>query len=328
VLLILFAALAACDGDDITPPGNRPPVAEFGTPACAGLVCSFTDASTDPDGNATIMSREWDFGGAGTSSERNPTHTFPAPGSYDVLLVVTDDHGESDDVTHAVEVAENVPPAASFTVDCISMDCTFTDTSTDPDGSLVAWEWDFGEPDSDEDTSTVQHPVHTYADSGYNFYSFWVRFAVTDNAGATSREGLELGHLAPPATCDHALCDMTLETDARVTITLPGECSVDIVALVVTSPVTDTVLTEGCTAPEGTRVDLGDGAVYPAGTRIELKIPARPHPGGQYPPLLRASPSAELPGWSLEYDAGYVEIVPRSDIFFAVIATPEPGLLR
>ena len=62
-------------------------------PACAGLVCSFTDATTDPDGNATIRSAEW-----------------AAAGSYDVRPVVTDDHGESDDVTHPVQVAQNVPP--------------------------------------------------------------------------------------------------------------------------------------------------------------------------------------------------------------------------
>ena len=54
---VLFAAAlaltgGACggDGNGGTPPGNDPPVAEFSA-SCTLLACTFTDASTDPDGN-------------------------------------------------------------------------------------------------------------------------------------------------------------------------------------------------------------------------------------------------------------------------------------
>jgi PKD repeat protein len=71
-----------------------------------------------------------------------------------------------------------VAPAASFTYSTYSLDATFTDTSTDSDGNVVGWSWDFG----DTNTSTLQHPVHTYATSG----TYTVGLTVTDNDGETN----------------------------------------------------------------------------------------------------------------------------------------------
>ena len=72
----------------------------------------------------------------------------------------------------------NTPPVASFTVNCTNLDCTFTDTSTDSDGSVVAWNWGFG----DSGTSVTQNPTHTYAAGG----TYSVSLTVTDNGGATN----------------------------------------------------------------------------------------------------------------------------------------------
>ena len=71
----------------------------------------------------------------------------------------------------------NVAPQASFTPSCRLLVCTFTDASTDADGSVVAWRWDFG----DGTTSTVRSPSKTYAIGG----SYTVRLTATDNSGAT-----------------------------------------------------------------------------------------------------------------------------------------------
>ncbi len=71
----------------------------------------------------------------------------------------------------------NVPPEASFTRTIDGLAVTFTDTSTDSDGSVVGWSWDFG----DGGTSTEQNPGYTYATGG----TYTVTLTVTDDAGAT-----------------------------------------------------------------------------------------------------------------------------------------------
>src|SRR3989442_7805549 len=38
--------------------------------------------------------------------------------------------------------------------------CSFTDQSTDPDGSVTNWQWNFG----DGQTSNTRNPSHTYAE--------------------------------------------------------------------------------------------------------------------------------------------------------------------
>ncbi|MBN1845610.1 MAG: DUF5060 domain-containing protein [Sedimentisphaerales bacterium] len=53
----------------------------------------------------------WDFGGTGGSTDRNPVHTFTAPGRYTVALTVTDDNGLSGTTLLAILVdrASNEP---------------------------------------------------------------------------------------------------------------------------------------------------------------------------------------------------------------------------
>ncbi|HSQ30707.1 MAG TPA: S8 family serine peptidase [Gemmatimonadaceae bacterium] len=70
----------------------------------------------------------------------------------------------------------NSPPTASFTFGCTDLACTFTDHSTDSDGTLNSWSWSFG----DGVGSTAQSPSHTYATAG----TYQVSLIVTDNAGA------------------------------------------------------------------------------------------------------------------------------------------------
>ncbi len=68
---------------------------------------------------------------------------------------------------------DNNLPTASFTSGIAGMDVTFTDTSSDSDGSIVAWSWDFG----DGNSTGVQNPSHTYVAGG----TYTVVLTVTDN---------------------------------------------------------------------------------------------------------------------------------------------------
>ena len=72
----------------------------------------------------------------------------------------------------------NNPPVANFSVATNGLTATFTDSSTDSDGSIASRSWNFG----DSSTSTATSPSHTYAAAGtYN-----VSETVTDNQGATN----------------------------------------------------------------------------------------------------------------------------------------------
>ena len=74
---------------------NSPPLASFtATPATgpAPLVVEFdASASTDPNGDA--LTYGWDFDDGATGMSVSGFHAFTDPGSYDVELTVTDEHG-------------------------------------------------------------------------------------------------------------------------------------------------------------------------------------------------------------------------------------------
>ena len=98
---------------------NVPPVASFDMPTCtAGTPCGFHSTSTDADGQITTSI--WDFGDLGSANTPDATHTYALPGSYNVVLTVTDDKGGSGTANLTIAVS---PPA--------SQGCTTTGTVVD-----------------------------------------------------------------------------------------------------------------------------------------------------------------------------------------------------
>jgi PKD repeat protein len=89
-----------------TPP--PPPAAAFTfSPAApqTNVAVAFTDTST---GGPTIW--QWTFGDGGTSTLRNPTHTYAVAGTYTITLTATNAGGSSQ-TTQSVTVA--APPVSS-----------------------------------------------------------------------------------------------------------------------------------------------------------------------------------------------------------------------
>jgi PKD repeat protein len=172
-------------------PPNQPPVAAFSS-SCNGLTCSFTSTSSDPDGSITAY--QWTFGDGGSATTQNPSRTYSAGGTYTVQLTVTDNQNATNSVTHSVTVTAppppNQPPVAAFTSSCSGLTCNFTSTSSDPDGSIAAYQWTFG----DGGTATTQNPSHTYSAGG----TYTVQLTVTDNQNATNSVTHSVTVTAPP----------------------------------------------------------------------------------------------------------------------------------
>jgi PKD repeat protein len=180
-----------------TPRPNSPPVAGFSfSPVCAreNENVSFLDRSYDPDGY--IVRWHWDFGDGKTSSESNPVHAFENEGRYVVSLTVWDDKGASATVRKTIEIIPlNLPPAAYFsywppdpnTRDEVIFDAS---SSTDPDGVIVSFLWDFGDNSSGEG-EVVRH---SFALPG----TYRVRLKVLDNGGKWSIWEENLAVVEPP----------------------------------------------------------------------------------------------------------------------------------
>jgi hypothetical protein len=94
--------------------------------------------------------------------------------------------------TNAVTYVFDVPPTASFDVAGTPVAGTparFADTSSDPDGSVVRWVWDFGDPAAaaqdhldTTDPAAGRAPAHTYAQPG----SYVVTLTVVDDGGRSA----------------------------------------------------------------------------------------------------------------------------------------------
>lgn len=75
--------------------------------------------------------------------------------------------------------ATNADPIAAFAVSCDGLTCAFDgQQSSDPDGSLVSYSWDFG----DGEAATGGMAEHSYATAG----GFTVTLTVTDDGGAAA----------------------------------------------------------------------------------------------------------------------------------------------
>ena len=141
------------------------------------------DASGSIDTVGTLNSYTWHWDdGSPDSTGLTTTHTFVAPGPHSVQLTVSDG-------THTAnttrQVTVDAPPSAAFAVTTdnpvaggpVSFDGT---GSSETNGSIVSYSWDFGDGSS---PGTGTTPSHTYATPG----AYTVVLTVTDQDGYTAQ---------------------------------------------------------------------------------------------------------------------------------------------
>jgi len=210
--------------------GSHPPVADFiyapDRPHANDPVFFDASSSSDPDGE--IVSYSWDFDGDGEedATGKAASYVFIAAGGHEVSLTVTDDDGNTDAITKTIEVSPAPtggvtrgfqPPIADFSYtpgnpsanDPVLFDAS---SSSDPDGEIVSYAWDF-DGDGSVDSTDVS-TEYTFPSSG----SYEVSLTVTDNDRNTDTVTytIEVGDLSssPPGAFVPPLAEFTYSPEA------------------------------------------------------------------------------------------------------------------
>lgn len=146
------------------------------TSGCAPLAVNFTDISSGSPTNWT-----WHFGDGAISRLRNPSRVYDVPGDYTIKLVINTRNGV-DSIIRTQYLHVYAKPVVNFstsnTSGCTPLIANFNDLSTSQNGSIVSWNWDFG----DGNLSTQRNPSHNYLSSG----NFNVSLQTTNNFGCTN----------------------------------------------------------------------------------------------------------------------------------------------
>src|SRR5256886_1134585 len=195
--------LTVTDNESFTATAHRdvvvhaPPVASFTTtpnsPVVGASVTFNASASRDPDGN--IMTYAWNFGDSTFGSEAITSHPYAGAGTY------------------------NAPPRAAFQFSpgtiYNGVSVTFDGSaSTDPDGTIASYSWDFG----DGYFGTGVQASHGYAARG----AFGVELTVVDNLGLSNHtaRAITVGDRAPQITSSSpGVGPLTVDAGATQTFT-------------------------------------------------------------------------------------------------------------
>jgi len=161
---------------------------------------TYTTTATDPDGNQVQYRFDWDANGAhdysswtslvnsGTSSSLS--HTWTNPGTYTVKAQARDSNRATSSWSNGRTVtvtSPNNPPTASYTANPnpattgqnINFDAS---TSSDTDGFITTYEWDWDNNGIYDDTGLRQ--IHSWPTHG----NYPVTLRVTDDDGVTDTD--------------------------------------------------------------------------------------------------------------------------------------------
>ncbi len=159
---------------------NGPYSGEVGAPV------SFDGSGSTPAD--AIQSYTWNFGDGQTGTGVVISHTYTVTGTYTVTLTVANANLQATDTTTATITAPNQVPTAVIETYLISKDgrsYRFDGSkSTDPDGQIVSYDWNFG----DGNTGMGMVVEHHYTATGH--YS--ATLTVTDDRGATGSASKEI----------------------------------------------------------------------------------------------------------------------------------------
>jgi|GEM_PF-376332 len=128
--------------------------------SCSGF--NFTGIASS---TTSISNWQWDFGDQTTAITQNASHNFSAKGTFDIKLVVTDQHNCKDSIIKTINL-QSLTPDFSFRQDL----CNPLMVSFNGGAAAVSPYWDFGDGQEENGSSG---PVHVYNSYG----NYVIRYA-------------------------------------------------------------------------------------------------------------------------------------------------------
>jgi len=153
------------------------------------LTVHFTTDGEDPAG--TIVVFRWDFDGDGSwdtydTVARDYNHTYYTAGTYASTLYVLSSTGETATASITITVQNNPPVVTADAVPSngeVPLTVNLYGSGSDPDGSIVLYEWDFdGDGTYDWSSTTTGNTSYTYNTVG----TYQAVFRITDDTGLTA----------------------------------------------------------------------------------------------------------------------------------------------
>ncbi|MEM1514178.1 MAG: PKD domain-containing protein [Candidatus Thermoplasmatota archaeon] len=180
-----------------------PPIANFSfEPASPTDLDNITfDASFSYDIDGNIVNYTWQFGDGSIAYGEIAQHRYWDDGKYTVKLTVYDNDGAFSSIEKEINVS-NVIPFVNFTfepeISIVGEEVSFYDLSSDADGSIKIWEWEFGDGTNiSGGKEEHRNPKHIYRRNGI----FYVNLTVYDDDYAKNKTSkqIEVIDIYPPS---------------------------------------------------------------------------------------------------------------------------------
>jgi len=166
-------------------------------------ISAFKQTLADPTLSMNPIQFMWEIGGDNitTNSSSVPdiqgykSAVINGPLQYNTIYhwyvnVSAEDVYKNVSFSFTTEMPPNQPPVANFTYVINDLTGIFTSTSTDLEGQIANWTWDFG----DGNSSYLENPQHSYENNGI----YYVTLTVKDNESASDSITKEINVTNPP----------------------------------------------------------------------------------------------------------------------------------
>jgi len=230
VTLTATDAINGCSNSiqkQVTMLGNASAFFTTDSPKCIADTMHFTPQI--PGGN--IVKEVWDYGDGTVITYSPPTvfpvfatHPYTQSGTFTVTRTVT--YITNFYESFSIQVTVYPLPTASFTYSnnpafpnsyaCANQAVYFTDLSSSSTGNIIDWQWDFGDPGSGvNNTSVLTNPSHVFSGTNQHYN---VTLKVTDNVNNCTSTIVKDVFVHPPVPTDFTFTNNTC-LDQVVTFT-------------------------------------------------------------------------------------------------------------